>query len=177
MDETKNILFASDLSTEMETVFKHAATTAVYQKAHIIVVHVMEENSRAEKRVKTAFGEQLYQNLKSEHREGARNILLGKNVDALRIQQAIAGFFQGGNNGDNDDTTSLISKILVTQGRSIADEITATAVEEGCNMIIMGCKQQSLLAKAIGDNLVRKILKRSTVPVLMVPFKKQESLY
>lgn len=170
MEETKKILFASDLSTKMEIVFKHAVTATVYQKAQIIVVHVMEENSRAEKRVKTAFGEQLYQDLKSEQREGARNILLGKNVDALKIQQAIAGFFQGDNNGNNNDTPGLISKILVTQGRSIADEIAATAVEEGCDMIVMGCKQQGLLAKAMGDNLVRKVLKRTGVPTLVVPF-------
>ncbi len=165
----KNILFASNLSQKMEGVFKYAAITAISQKARIVVVHVMEESSRSERRMTTAFGEQLMQDLKKEHRDGARNILVGKNVDALRIRQAIAGFFQGDNNEDTAPSPSLISKILVTESRSIANEIVATAVEEECDMIVMGCKQQGLLAETMGDNVVRKVLKRSSVPVFVVP--------
>ncbi|MCG8634640.1 MAG: universal stress protein [Desulfobacterales bacterium] len=170
MEEAKNILFASNLSKEMETVFKHAATTAVYHKSRIIVVHVMEENDRSQKRMKTAFGEQLYEDLKSEHRQEARNILTGKNVDALKIRQAIAGFFK--EDAEVNDAPDLISKILVTESPGIADEIAAIAVEENCGMIVMGCKQQGLLANAMGDHVVRKVLKRTSVPVLMVPLKR-----
>ena len=172
MEETKKILFASNLSTEMEAVFKQAAETAVYHNANIIVVHVMEASSRSEKRLRMAFGEQLYQDLKAGHREEARNILVGKNVDAVRIRQAIAGFLQGDGKGSDGDAPSLISKILVTESPAVADEITATALEEGCDMIVMGCKQQGLMAEAMGDHVVRKVLKRTPVPVLLVPLKK-----
>lgn len=168
---TKNILFASDLSVKMEQVFEQAAALAISQDANIIVLHVMEETPNAERRIRMAFGEELYQNLKSEQISGARNILIGKNIDALKIRQAISGFF-----GKTEDTReisendSLIKKILVAEGRSIADEITSTATEENCGMIVMGCRQQGLLAEAMGDHVVRKVLKRSGVPVLVVPF-------
>lgn len=167
---TKNILFASDLSVNMKQVFEHAATLAVCQNAGIIVLHVMEETPGSEKRIQWAFGEELYQSLKSEHRKGARDILIGKNVDALKIRQAISGFFEGTDQDKGpSDNESLIRKILVTEGRSIADELTSTAQEEACGLIVMGCKQKGLLAEAMGDHVVRKVLKRSSVPVLVVP--------
>ncbi|WP_299977694.1 universal stress protein [Desulfobacula sp.] len=168
---TKNILFASDLSASMKQVFEHAATLAIRNNANIVVLHVMEETQHSEKRIQMAFGEQLYENLKSKHRNGARDILIGKNIDALKIRQAIAGFFEGAEqNKDASENHSLISKILVAEGRSIADEITSTAKEEECDLIVMGCKQQGLLAEAMGDHVVRKVLKRSGVPIFIVPF-------
>ena len=169
MEKNKNILFASDLSKEMEIAFKQAAITAISQKMNIIVVHVMEESSRSEKRIKTAFGKQIFKDLKTGQREGARNILSGKKVDALKIRRAIADFFQDDTKGTSENITDLISKIIVTDSQSIANAIVTTAVEEDCQMVVMGCKQHGLLAEAMGDHVVRKVLKRSSVPVLVVP--------
>lgn len=170
----KNILFASDLSVDMKAVFDQAATLAIGMDANIVVLHVMEENPGSEKRIQMAFGEALYNNIKTRHKQRARDILIGKNVDAVRIRQAIAGFFK---KNDQDkfepDDNALIAKILVAEGRSIADEIIATATEEDCNIIVMGCKQQGLIADAMGNNVVRKVLKRSDIPVLVVPFSEK----
>lgn len=169
---SKRILFASDLSTDMKTVFEQAVSLSTLSNAEIVVLHVMEEASKSsEKLVRMAFGETLYQNLKNEQRTGAQNLLTGKNVDALRIRQAIAGFFAEGEREASApmDEVSPISKILVTESQSIAAEIAQTAVEEGCDTIVIGCKQQGLLAEAMGDNVVRKVLKRTSVPVLVVP--------
>lgn len=167
----QKILFASDLSKEMKQVFEHAAATAAYSKTDIIVLHVMEEASkRSEKLIQMAFGERLYKDIKKEQKTGARNLLSGKNVDALKIRHAIAGFFQDGEQENKlSEEISPIEKILVTDGRSIADEITSTAEEEGCSIIVMGIKQQGLLAEAIGENVVRKVLKKTSVPVYIIP--------
>lgn len=170
--KSKCILFASDLSTDMKTVFEQAVSLSTFSNADIIVLHVMEEASKSsEKLVRMAFGEALYQNLKNEQKTGAQNLLTGKNVDALRIRQAIAGFLADGEPqaAAPMDEGSPIAKILVTESQSIAGEITQTAVEEGCDTIVIGCKQQGLLAEAMGDNVVRKVLKRTSVPVLVVP--------
>ncbi len=165
----QNILFASDLSVDMKQVFEHAVAMATYCNADLIVLHVMEEASpSAEKQVKMAFGETLYKDIKAKHRSGARDLLIGKNVDALRIRQAIAGFFEDRENAPSH-ADSPIKKILVAEGRSIADEIVSVAVEEDCSFIVMGCRQQGLLAQTMGDKLVRKVLKRTSVPVFVVP--------
>ena len=171
---TKNILFASDLSVNMSQVFEHAATMAICQDANIIVLHVMEESPHSEKRIRMAFGETLYKDLKSEQRNGARNILSGKNVDALKIRQAISGFFEGSEqNKRSSENNSLISKIMVAEGRFVADEIISTAQEETCDLIVMGCKHHGLLGETMGNNVVRKVLKRSEIPIFIVPFTDQ----
>lgn len=171
IQKTDHILFASDLSTDMKEVFEHAAAFSTYSGASIIVLHVMEEASKSsEKLVRMAFGEALYQNLKTEQKTGARNLLTGKNVDALRIRHAIAGFLTEEDQAAPPmEEGSPIEKILVTESQSIAGEIVQTAVEEHCGAIVMGCKQQGLLAEAMGDNVVRKVLKRTSVPVFVVP--------
>lgn len=165
-----SILFASDLSVNMQAVFEQAATLAINQNASVVVLHVMEEHPRSEKRIRMAFGEALYKDLKNEQKQGARDILSGKNVDAMKIKKAISGFFE--TNSENGNSDNLIEKILVSEGRSIADEIAGTALQENCSTIVMGCRQRGLLADAMGDHIVRKVLKRSPVPVLVVPFKK-----
>ncbi len=66
---------------------------------------------------------------------------------------------------------SPIEKILVTESQSIASEITQTAVEEKCDVIVMGCKQHGIIAEAVG--VVRKVLKRTSTPVFMVPLGKK----
>ncbi len=165
----RNILFASDLSVDMKQIFEHAVAMSAFTDANLIVLHVMEEASpSAERQVKIAFGESLYKEIKAKHKSNAQDLLIGKNVDALRIRQAIAGFFEDRENAPSHDD-SAIKKILVAEGRSIADEIVSTAVEEECDFIVMGCRQQGLVAKAMGDKLVRKVLKRSSVPVFVVP--------
>jgi len=170
----KRILFASDLSTNMKEVFKHAVSLSTLSDASIIVLHVMEEAGKnAQRRVQRAFGETLYNTIRSEQKAGARNLLTGKNVDALGIKQAIAGFLEDRERGEGSSSdiemSSPIEKILVTESKSIADEITRTAVEEECDFIVMGCGQHSFIENAIGDNIARKVLKRTCVPALVVP--------
>lgn len=167
----KRILFASDLSTNMKEVFKHAVSLSTLSDAGIIVLHVMEEAGKnAQRLVHRAFGETLYNTIRSEQKAGARNLLTGKNVDALGIKQAIAGFLEDKESTPSDiEISSPIEKILVTESKSVADEITMTAVEEGCDMIVIGCGHHSFIESAIGDDVARKVLKRTSVPVLVVP--------
>ncbi len=168
----KNILFASDLSVEMKWVFQKAATLAACQSAKIIILHVMEEKSYADTQRLMALSGKLHNNVKSEKKESARKSLIGKNIEALKIRQAIGAFFGNSDTIDNaSDDDSLIKKIIVSEGRSIADEITSTVIDEKCGMIVMGIKRHGLLAEAMGTHVVRKILRRSPVPVLTVPVK------
>ncbi len=169
----KTILFLSDLTVNMKQVFQHAGALAAAQHAEIIILHVMEEDPAIEKRVRMVFDETIYSNLKSEHKSGARNILIGKNVEAQKIRHAMTGFFGGEDSGQAKQADSLIKKILVAEGRSVASEIIETSLAENCDMIVMGCRPQNLIAEVIGDKLVRKVLKRASIPVLVVPIKEQ----
>jgi len=164
----KPILFASDLTPEMKQVFRYAVIQALGWKTSIIILHVMEAHSHAEGQISLWFGKEEYQNLKTSLKHEARKTLTGKDISGHRIRKAIAGFFD--EQEPDKDGPSLIKDILVKEGRSIADEITLTAMEEDCAMIVTGCRKQGLIASAMGDHVVRKILKKSPVPVLVIPY-------
>jgi nucleotide-binding universal stress UspA family protein len=152
----------------MIRVFEYAVSMAAYSQAELVILHVMEDpGAGSERQANLAFGQALYQELKDRKKAGARNILINKNSDALRIRQAITDFFQ--ENSDNPDAESALEKIIVSESSSIANEIVSTAALEKCDVIVMGCKQQGLIAGAMGDKLVRKVLKRTSVPVFVVP--------
>ena len=114
-----------------------------YTGANLIVLHVMEEASpSAQRQVQMAFGENLYKEIRAKHKTGAQDLLIGKNVDAVRIRQAIAGFFE--DRGKTPaDADSPIKKILVAEGHSIADEIVSTAVEEDCAFIARTARENN----------------------------------
>ena len=133
----------------------------------------MEDNTSGPvKFTKMAFGETLYQDLQSQRKDSAKKAMFGKNVDALKIQQAIGDFFKKDLDLDQD-YSSPIKKIIVAEGRSIADEIVGTCADENCDLIIMGCKHQGFLEKTLGIDIVKNVLKRSIIPIFIVPFEKK----
>ncbi len=170
----KRILFASDLSANMKQIFEQAAAMSTYLDAELIIVHVMEEGeSSSQKQVRMVFGEDLFESIKNQRKEGARNILIGKNTDALKIRQAISGLLTE-NDPEKADIMSPVADIIVVESSSVANELIEIAKEKECDFIITGCKQQGLIAKAMGSKLIRKILKRSPIPVLVIPITNPE---
>lgn len=167
MLEPHNILFASDLSVDMKTVFERVTALAICENAHIIILHVMEETPDYAEKIRTTFGENVYQTLKKEQKKDARNTLIGKNIDAFNIRKAVAGFF----NSSIEHDHALIKEIFVSENGSVADEIVKTAVNEHCSTIVIGCRQNNLETEETGKNRVLKILKNAPVPVLVVPLK------
>jgi nucleotide-binding universal stress UspA family protein len=164
----KPILFVSDLTPEMKTVFYYAATQALSQKTAIIILHVIEESSSAEGSIRLYFGKEKYKDLKIRQRKEAHKKLIDKDLEGHRIRQAIAEFFD--EQEIDHKGSSLIKEIIVKEKISIVDEITSTAEKEDCGMIVMGCRKQGVISSTVGDNVVRKLLKKSEIPVLVVPF-------
>ena len=79
-------------------------------------------------------------------------------------------FFEQEKQLNFSETDTFINKILIAEGRSIADEIYSIAEDEGCRCIVMGCARQGFLSGALGDKILKKILNRAKIPVLVVPF-------
>lgn len=163
----QKILFASDLSKDMRQVFEHAVSTAACTGATIVVLHVFDtaDESRT-KMALMAFGKNLYEDIKTRHKQGAQTLLSGKNMDALKIKSAIENFLDHAPDGDED---SPILKILVTEGSSVADTIVEVAGDEGCDLIVMGTRHHSALSQAMGNRVIRRLVRQSPVPTLVVP--------
>ncbi len=166
------ILFASDLSADMTKVFEQAAAMATYMDAELIIAHIMEEgDTNAQKNVKKLFGEDVFDSITNQRKEGARNILIGKNTDALKIRQAIFGMLTE----DDPEKTHMLSPIadtIVTEGKSVVGSLLDIASEKECDFIVAGCDQQGLIAKTMGNKFIRAILKKSPIPVFVVPIER-----
>jgi len=168
--QTGNILFATDLSINMHKVFEQAAMMAINYNTKVTILHVLVDNPEAKRHMMSIFGDDQYQNIRREHQERAQKVLTGKNTEARKIQQALAKvFFEQERQLNFTDTDTFIDKILIAEGPSIADEIYNTASDEGCRCIVMGCPSQGILSGALGDKILKKVLKVSTIPVLVVP--------
>jgi len=172
MEQQKgNILFATDLSVNMHKVFEEAAKMAINYDAKVTILHVLSANPEAKRQLMSIFNDEQYESIRRQHQERAQKVLTGKNTEARKIQQALTKVFfeqEQQLNAASDDT--FINKILIAEGRSIADEIYSVAVDEGCQYIVIGCARQGFISEALGDKILRKILKKSTIPLLVVPF-------
>lgn len=170
-EQTGNILFATDLSVNMHKVFEQAAKMAINYNSKVTILHVLMDNPEAKRQLMSIFGDEQYQSIRRAHQERAEKVLSGKNTEARKIQQALTKvFFEQEQQLNPDASDTFINKILIAEGSSIADEIYDTAVSEGCQYIVMGCARQGFLSGALGDNILRKVLKRAKMPVLVVPF-------
>lgn len=169
--KTGDILFATDLSVNMHQVFEQAATMAVNYGAKVTILHVLASNPETQRLLKSIFNEEDYQNIQREHQERAQKVLTGKNTEARKIQQALAKvFFEQERKLNLTDTETFINTILIAEGVSIADEIYDIASDRGCQCIVLGWAKHGFLSEALGDNILKKILNRSKIPVLVVPF-------
>jgi len=169
--QTGDILFATDLSVNMHKVFEQAAIMAINYNTKVTILHVLMDTLEAKKQLMSIFGDEQYQSIRREHQERAQKVLTGKNTEARKIQQALAKvFFEQERKLNFTESETFINRILIAEGSSIADEIYNIASDEGCRCIVMGCAKQGFLSGALGDNILRKVLKRSTIPVLVVPF-------
>ncbi len=63
--------------------------------------------------------------------------------------------------------------IVVAKG-AIVDEILATAGARSYNMIIMGHHMRGKLGEAVLGSTTRRVLRRSRIPVLLVPLPEKE---
>lgn len=169
--KTGDILFATDLSVNMHKVFEQAATMAINYGAKVTILHVLVANPEAQRHLKSIFSDEEYQSIKREHQERAQKVLTGKNTEARKIQQALAKvFFEQERQLNLSDSETFINSILIAEGVSIADEIYDIASDRGCQCIVMGWEKHGFLSGALGDNILKKILNRSKIPVLVVPF-------
>lgn len=60
---------------------------------------------------------------------------------------------------------------LVTDARSIHEEILRVAAERGVDVIVMGTHGQTGLARAVIGSVADRVVRHSTVPVVLVPQK------
>jgi len=154
----QKILYATDLSDNSRRAFGYAAGLAQRYKAQMVVLHVVEPiNPNTYMQISSMMGESEWLNLQME-----RDNLL---IDEIKARlkrfclelQTDANTFQL-----NDD------QVLVRKGFPV-EEINGLAAVENVDLIVVGTHGYGLVKDALMGGTVRRLVRQSEKPVLVVP--------
>ena len=168
--DLKRILFTTDLSQQSKQVFDYAVSLAVKSKATILILHVIEEeSSRTKDIVVDMIGSEAYKKIQEENESYARNILVGKQKQVPIIKDALEKLGkQVATEKGVSGNQQLIEGVAIRMGH-VVDEILEVSTEGKCDVIVMGHHQRSMLAKSIIGSTTRGVMRRTKIPVLIVP--------
>ena len=157
----KNILYATDLSKNASFAFRYAMTLADALDTKINILYILPMvDSAMEVPIITQMGEEMYYKLREEKsREIIENI---KN----RLQDFSQKELQ-----DAQCRAERVSSIMVREG-DVMDEILKTAEKLKSDIIILGAHGKGILSHTFLGTVPDKLLRRSRVPVLVVPIPK-----
>ncbi|SMD00835.1 Nucleotide-binding universal stress protein, UspA family [Desulfocicer vacuolatum DSM 3385] len=168
----KKILFATDLTNNCRHAFAYAANLATRYEGAITLLHVMESVPESlDSRLKGLLGKEQWELLHTKHAHDARATLIGKKNELSTIHQALGTF---SDTAQNEEYRYVVENILVKDGH-VVDTILETAQEEECDLIILGSNKTIFSdSKSLGSR-TKSILKRSRIPVMMIPPADDES--
>ena len=169
--EIRKILFTTNLSKESRHAFDYAVSLAAKYGASITILYVMEESYWSTgDYVKNILGEEKWQQLRDSQEQEARQILIGKKKEGALIREALDNFCKEAEK-DHKECDFLLDDIIVTSG-VVVDEIIHTAEQQKCDLIVMGYHVRGQFEEAILGSTVRRALRRSKIPVMLVRLPK-----
>lgn len=154
----KKILFTTDLSKNSIFACRYALRLADALDAKITVLYVLPAPDTAVQ-IPTIvqMGEEAYQKLQeerfSEIAEGIKR----------RVHDLVQREFK-----ELPGEEERVASVLIHQGH-VVDEILKTAMDSRCDLILMGSHGKGILAHTFLGSVPDKVLRRSHIPVLVVP--------
>jgi nucleotide-binding universal stress UspA family protein len=165
--EYKTILFTSNLSEASRVAFKQAAMMAIKFDAKLVLLHVMEGTPKNyEGYVSSLFGQDQWQKILKNNREEAKHALVGKVTPKQMVRTVLSQFCKE-EKAENEDYAIPNYEIVVKEG-NVIDVILKQAAEFKCDLIVLGASEGLLSGVSVGGN-IKSVLKKSKVPVLVVP--------
>jgi nucleotide-binding universal stress UspA family protein len=164
MPQMKKILYATDLSANSGYVLGHAIDMAKKYGAKITVLHVLEQSSASI----SALAE-VYLSL-----EQIREVTENKFAYAREtLQERLQKFCQK-ELADETGAMQIFDVIKVVEGFP-ADQILRKADEFKCDAIVMGTHGKGSLMHSYFGSTAKRVIRRSHLPVFVVPLPKGES--
>ncbi len=165
--EVKKILYATDLSDNARYAFAYAVSLANLYNAAITFIHVLPEvPDLLDKSVIGYISKERWEEIKSQNVDEAKEALIGKRRDHLVIKDALHQFSENVKASHEGDAF-VTDDIIVARGNPV-EQILKQADEKNCDLIVMGTHGQGTLADAMLGSTARRVLRRSTKPVLVV---------
>lgn len=160
----KKILYATDLSPNSPYVFRYAMNSAMKHDAEIIILHVFEELSPANRAALAVY-------LDEKQR---KKIFKDRMASSLkRIKKRLKLFCEKELQGDPEQM-KRITAIEVCTGFP-ADEILRKAVELNCDAIVLGNHGKGVIENTFLGSTAKRVLRRTRKPVFIIPLSGEES--
>lgn len=166
----KNILYTTDLSESGRYAFAYALSLAHLYKSDLTVLHVVKSEPELDRSLIGYISDELWENLKKESLEAARETLLGRKRDDTFIKKCIGKFCEE-IQAEIPKDAYVGYNIALELGHPV-EKIIEFASDEGCDLIVMASHGHSILEDAMLGNTVRRVLRRATVPVMVVRLPK-----
>ena len=171
--EIKKILYATDLSESARYAFAYAVSLADLYNAAITMIHVLPEiPGILDKNVLGYISADRWEEIKSQHFEEAREALIGKRQDHLAIRDALHQFSE--NVKESHEGNGFVTDDIVVVRGNPVEEIIKYCEEKNCDLIVMGTHGHGTLADVMMGSTARRVLRRSTKPVLVVRLPEEE---
>jgi nucleotide-binding universal stress UspA family protein len=165
--QIKKILFTTDLSQQTRHAFNYAMGLANQFGASVTLLYVMEGVSPEQSASLQGFiGEERWEELRQSHEQEVRQILIGKKREGSMIREAMGEMLTAAQK-DLRAKNLRADEIVVTQGDAV-DCILAEAESRQVDLIVMGYHPRGRLEEAIMGSVSRSVLRRASVPVLLV---------
>ncbi len=155
--DINKILYATDISQNSSSfVFSYAVDMAQKHNASIVIVHAVERVHQV-----AYAGSSVAGMMKTAQRKEQETSL-------EELNARIRAFCERTEHQIGVLCSKLVSKILIPVGNPV-DEILKAANAERCDAIVMGTHRKGFLTEAVLGNVALSVLKRSRIPVLIVP--------
>lgn len=168
MARIEKILFATDLSEDARKIFALATELANDLCCGVVILHVLEGTTpAADNRLLNVIGRDKLEEIKEKNRAQAHDKLIGKAREGRMIHMALSHLFDEAQ-ASMEECHFSMDEILIAEGH-VGEEIVRGAEEKGCGMIVMGHYRRGILERGPVTSAVRGVLKRSKIPVMLVP--------
>jgi nucleotide-binding universal stress UspA family protein len=173
LPQIKKILFTTDLSSQTKHAFNYAAGLAHQYGATLTILYVMEDIPVPQSANLQAFiGRDRWNELQQSHEQQIQQVLIGKKREGALIREALGDMITAAQK-ELPEQRVRSDEIVVTQGDPV-DCISQEAEARQVDLIIMGYHTRGRIAEAFIGSVSRSVLRRSRVPVLLVPLPELE---
>ncbi|MEE4241919.1 MAG: universal stress protein [Desulfopila sp.] len=164
LPKIQKILYTTDLGPGASYVFRYALAQARQHQATIIAVHAMEPLS--------TFGQSLVEQYITHESSTEMHQKAQENVKAVlteRLRELCSKECEGATSCEN-----AVDAIHVVKGYP-HDVILKMAKDNDADLIVMGTLKHSLMGEFMIGSTTRKVMRNTTLPVLVINIPKEES--
>lgn len=163
------ILFCTDLSDSARYAFPFAAGLASPYGADIVILHVIEGLTEPfKKRIESTLGSDIWKQIRQGQEADARRILIGKQAERNAFNQALQQL-AGRMHDQVARTQTHDDEIVLRRGANVTEEILRTVRECQCDWVVMSATGEGHLNKLKLGGTHKNVLKKSPVPVTIIP--------